>query len=92
MKIRFTIPRTGDGTGEDKTTFLMRINGVKWTVGTRPNSLGERQLRVPQLDISSRFSKSLDPMTENIAYTIRNLVLPNTKSRRSRYYDYDNSD
>tara|TARA_R100001463_G_scaffold17323_3_gene44461 strand:+ start:3388 stop:4635 length:1248 start_codon:yes stop_codon:yes gene_type:complete len=92
MKIRFTIPRTGDGTGEDKTTFLMRINGVKWTVGTRPNSLGERQLRVPPLDISSRFSKSLDPMTENIAYTIRNLVLPNTKSRRSRYYDYDNSD
>jgi len=91
MKIKFTIPRTGDGAGEDCVTFLMRVNGVAWKVGTRENHFGERQLRVPQLDISSRFAKSLDPMTDNIAYTIRNHMIPNTKSRRSKYYNYDNS-
>ncbi len=91
MKIRFTIPRTGDGSESDKTTFLMRVNGVRWKVGTTPTRIGERRVRVPPLDITSRFTKTLEPMTENIAYTIRHHVLPNTHGRRSRYYNYDNS-
>ena len=92
MKMKFTIPRTGDGGQEDTTSFLMRINGVRWKPGMSPNRFGERKLRVPQLDIRSRFSKTLDPMTENIAYTIRQVLIPNTHGRRSRYYSYDNSD
>ena len=92
MKMKFTIPRTGDGGQEDTTSFLMRVNGVRWKPGMRPNRFGERTLRVPQLDIRSRFSKTLDPMTENIAYTIRQVLIPNTHGRRSRYYSYDNSD
>ena len=92
MKMKFTIPRTGDGGQEDTTSFLMRVNGVRWKPGMRPNHFGERTLRVPQLDIRSRFSKTLDPMTENIAYTIRQCLIPNTHGRRSRYYGYDNSD
>ena len=78
MKMKFTIPRTGDGGQEDTTSFLMRVNGVRWKPGMRPNRFGERTLRVPQLDIRSRFSKTLDPMTENIAYTIRQNLIPNT--------------
>ena len=92
MKMKFTIPRTGDGGQEDTTSFLMRVNGVRWKPGMSPNNFGERTLRVPQLDIRSRFSKTLDPMTENIAYTIRQCLIPNTQRRRSRYYHYDNSD
>ena len=92
MKMKFTIQRTGDGAEEDNTSFLMRINGVRWQPGMTPTRFGERRLKVPQLDISSRFAKSLEPMTENIAYTIRQVLIPNTHGRRSRYYSYDNSE
>jgi len=86
MKIKYYIPRADDSGENYKTSFLMRVTGVRHNIG-RSNLLGEKVIQSQKLSIGSRESKKLDPANEVISNSVRNVLLPKAPSSRYHYRD-----